>query len=49
MFRSTSIAILLLVGGSLLLCGLVIRVIVSIVYALSGIGRRCASQQVLSW
>jgi hypothetical protein len=49
MFRSTSIAILVLVGGSLLLCALGLRIMVSMLYALSGIRRRDAGEQVLSW
>ena len=49
MFRSTMLAILLLVGGSLLLAALVLRLIVSMMYALSGIRRRSACEQVLSW
>ena len=53
MFRKTSIAILLLAGGALgavLLCVLVLRVLLSALFALSGIRRRMLrSAPVLDW
>jgi flagellar biosynthesis protein FliQ len=47
MFRSISTAILIL-AGAVLLCLLVLRLVVSALFALSGIRRR-AREQVLSW
>jgi hypothetical protein len=53
MFRSTSIAILILAGGALgavLLCVLALRLLLSAAFALSGIQRRMMrSTQVLDW
>ena len=48
MLRSISITILILTGA-VVLCVLALRLIVSMLYALSGIGRRGAREQVLSW
>ena len=53
MFRNTSIAILILAGGALgavLLCVLMLRVLLSALFALSGIRRRMVQgAQVLDW
>lgn len=53
MLRKTSIAILILAGGAfgaLLLCVLALRVLLSAVFALSGIrGRMPHGAQVLDW
>jgi len=53
MLRKTSISILILAGGLLgavLLCVLALRVLLSAVFALSGIRRRVAhGAQVLDW
>jgi hypothetical protein len=53
MLRTTSIAILVLAGGAIgavLLCVLVLRVLLSAAFALSGIRRRMIrSTQVLDW
>ena len=49
MLRTTSIAILILAGGALLLCVLALRVLLSTAFALSGIPRRMHGAQVLDW
>jgi hypothetical protein len=49
MLRTTSIAILILAGSALLLCVLVLRVLLSTAFALSGIRRRMHGAQVLDW
>ena len=52
MLRTTSIAILILAGsalGAVLLCVLALRVLLSAVFALSGIQRRMHSAQILDW
>jgi hypothetical protein len=52
MFRTTSIAILILGGGALgavLLCVLALRVLLSAMFALSGIRRRMNGAQILDW
>ena len=53
MLRSTSIAILLVAGsalGALLLCMLTLRLVISALFALSGIRRRVArSAEILDW
>jgi hypothetical protein len=52
MLRSLSTAILILAGGVLaatLVCLLALRLFVSMLIALSGIRRRAAREQVLSW
>jgi hypothetical protein len=53
MFRTVFIAILVLAGsalGALLLCVLVLRILLSAAFALSGIRRRMMrSTQVLDW
>jgi hypothetical protein len=52
MFRKSSIAILILAGGALgavLLCVLGLRVLLSALFALSGIRRRLHSAQALDW
>jgi hypothetical protein len=48
MLRTASTAILILAGSALVLC-LTLRLVVSAVFALSGIRRRAAHTQVLSW
>jgi len=48
MLRTLAIAILILTGA-VVLCGLALRLIVSMLYALSGIGRRSACEQLLGW
>lgn len=48
MLRSISTAILIL-AGTVLLCLLAVRLVVSALFALSGIRRRGAREQVLSW
>jgi hypothetical protein len=48
MLRSISITILILIGA-VLLCLLALRLVVSTLYALSGIRRRGACEQALSW
>jgi hypothetical protein len=49
MLRTASIAILLL-GGSVLLCALALRVLLSAAFALSGIQPRMTrSTQILDW
>jgi hypothetical protein len=52
MLRATSIAILILAGsalGAVLLCVLVLRILLSTAFTLSGIQRRTARAQVLDW
>ena len=53
MFRKISIAILILAGGAfgtVLLCVLALRVLLSAMFALSGIRRRVAhGAQILDW
>jgi hypothetical protein len=49
MLRTTSIAILILTCGVLLLCVLALRVLLSTAFALSGIPRRMHGAQVLDW
>lgn len=49
MLRTTSTTILILAGSALVLCLLAMRLVVSAVFALSGIRRRAAHTQVLSW
>ena len=53
MFRTTSIAILIFAGsalGAVLLCVLALRVLLSVIFAMSGIQRRLTrSTQVLDW
>jgi hypothetical protein len=52
MFRKTSIAILILAGGAfgaVLLCVLALRVLLSAMFALSGIRRRIDGAHVLDW
>jgi hypothetical protein len=53
MFRKTSIAILILAGGAfgaVLLCALALRVLLSAMFALSGIRRRMThGAQLLDW
>jgi len=48
MLRTTSIAILIL-AGAVLLCVLVLRVLLSTAFALSGIQRRMHGAPVLDW
>ena len=48
MLRSVSIAILILTGA-VVLCLLAARLVMSTLYALSGIRRRGAREQILSW
>ena len=48
MLRSLSITILML-AGAVMVVVLALRLIVSMLYALSGIRRRGACEQVLSW
>jgi hypothetical protein len=48
MLRSISIAILILTGV-VVLCLLAVRLVASTLYALSGIPRRDAREQILSW
>ena len=48
MLRSLSTSILIL-AATVVLCLLALRLVVSALFALSGIRRRSASQQVLSW
>jgi hypothetical protein len=50
MLRKTSIAILILAAGAfVLLCVLTLRVLLSAMFALSGIPRRIDSAHVLDW
>ena len=53
MLRTASIAILILAGsalGAVLLCALMLRVLLSTAFALSGIRRRMThSTQILDW
>ena len=49
MLRTSSIAILVLAGSALLLCVLMLRVLLSIAFALSGIPGRMHDAQVLDW
>ena len=49
MLRTTSIAILILAGSALLLCVLMLRVLLSTAFALSGIPGRRHGAQVLDW
>jgi hypothetical protein len=49
MFRTTSIALLIVAGGSLLLCVLILRLLLSAMFALSGIQPRMTGAQVLDW
>ena len=48
MLRSVSIAVLILTGA-VMVSLLVLRLVASMLYALSGIRRRGACEQVLSW
>ena len=52
MVRNTSIALLILAGGAfgaVLLCVLALRVLLSALFALSGIRRRIDGAHVLDW
>lgn len=54
MFRSTATALLILAGGcavaAVFICVLAVRIVTAaIVFALSGIRRRAACEEVLSW
>jgi hypothetical protein len=49
MLRSLSITILLLIGAALLIGLLALRLAASMLYALSGIRRRGACEQMLGW
>ena len=49
MLRTTSTAILILAGSALVLCVLALRLVLSVLFAVSGIRRREAQMQVLSW
>lgn len=50
MFRNIIIAILILIGGAVLLCVLALRVLLSALVVLSGIRRRTPRDvQVLTW
>ena len=48
MLRTLSITILILTGA-VMVCLLTLRLVVSMLYTLSGIGRRGACEQVLGW
>jgi hypothetical protein len=48
MLRTLSIAFLIL-AGAIMVCLLVLRLVASMLYALSGIRRRGACEQVLTW
>ena len=48
MLRSLTTTILIL-AGALVLCLLVVRLVVSALYTLSGVRRRGACEQILGW
>ena len=49
MFRTMSLVLLIVAGGALLLCVLILRLLLSAMFALSGIQPRMTGAQVLDW